>query len=129
MEIDWSSHFHRLLHKQVTRVALEQWSMTLLIDDSELRVEGDWYLYGTNNIFDKNQGFIERQAFELWRLIGTEITRIDVFNEHLPKIFFYFTEEWRLELLANNDGLEDWALVTPNSKLFCDGESTTVFSS
>jgi len=88
MEIDWSSHFHRLLHKQVTRVALEQWSMTLLIDDSELRVEGDWYLYGTNNIFDKNQGFIERQAFELWRLIGTEITRIDVFNEHLPKIFF-----------------------------------------
>jgi hypothetical protein len=121
--------FQRLLSQAVTRVSIEPWSVWLLFYEGELHIEGEWRLRGPDGaIVDQTYEFEERQRFDLWRIAGQKILGFEFSDEPLPRFVMQLTNGWSLEVVADNDGMDDWSLTSQKFKVFCNGTSITVFS-
>jgi hypothetical protein len=116
-----------LVGQTVTRVALEQWSVHLVLEGAVLNVEGHWKLLDADDVVvDFDCKHAERRAFLLWQLIGTRI--ID--SGLAPGNALYLVSDvgFRLEADADTDGFEDWQLsLTDGSMIIVNGNDMTEF--
>jgi hypothetical protein len=100
----------------ITRVSLEQWSIRVMFSEcSELIVECDWSLANEfGNETDNNVDLGSRTIFELWRLVGAIVTRLE-FDYTKPCVWSILTSAgMKLSILGNADKYEDWSLVSAN---------------
>jgi len=118
-----------LVGQQVTRVSIEPWSVRLLFNDGELHIEGHWTLKNSDgSLLDKEQKFIARETFALWQIAGQTIVEIRYLDQPLPNLTLKLDDQKTLQAVADDDGLEDWSIVTSLAKVFCNGNEITVFS-
>ena len=126
---DWKEILRRFVSETVTRVSIEPWSVRLLFESGELHVEGPWRLINASQaIVDKNGSIALRSSFELWRLAGKRLLNILFSNEPLPRFVLEIEGQWGFDVMADDDGLDDWSLTYLDQKVFCNGNSITVFS-
>jgi hypothetical protein len=118
-----------LLGQSITRVSIELWSVRLLFATGELHIEGEWRLLAPDgSIIDQSREFCARQEFQLWRIAGREVLGLQYSEKPLPEFVLRLADQWSLEVVADDDGLEDWSLTLRDSKVFCNGATITVFS-
>ena len=130
MSIHESKHIiQTLVGQQITRVSIEPCSVSLLFNNAEIYIESGWKLKAPDgSLLDRDQKITERKSFELWRITGHSVIGVEFTDQLLPDFVLQIDNKSSLEINSSNDGMEDWSLVTPSTKVYCNGETVTVFS-
>ena len=72
--------------------------------------------------------FATREAFALWQVAGHTVVEVRYLDQSLPNFILHLDDQKSLQVIADDDGLEDWSVVTSFAKVFCNGSQVTVFS-
>lgn len=121
--------FLEVLGQTVTRVAIEQWSVRVLFETCELTIEGSWTLWTADGaVADRDRELGTRGRFELWRITGSQVQTIQFYDDPIPRFAMSLTGGWRLGVLGDENGLEDWGLTASGGAwVIGNGASITVF--
>jgi hypothetical protein len=121
--------FEELLGQTITRVSIEPWSVRLLLGTNELHIEGIWRLTTPEGaVVDQSQEFGVRDGFELWRLAGGQVQDFHFDDHPLPRFVMSVAGQWGLEVVASENGEEDWGLTTSRGGwVICNGAKIAVF--
>lgn len=112
-----------MIGKKVTRVILDQYQTTFLVDDIEIVVESYWRLNSVNGeIIDQKRSIQSRDSFELWKIIDRTVINSEIVFEPFSNLKLYFSGGLFFEVFGNDDGYEDWHVNTSNhGGILCNG--------
>lgn len=120
--------FHSLVGQTITRVSYEPWSVRLLFEEGQLLIENGWRLLDeSDSIIDEDQDHEERSTFNLWKITGRRIERVAFEYHPFICVSLLIENNWRMEITANDDGLEDWNLAFGNTLIICNGDIISIF--
>src|SRR5947209_5729355 len=105
--------FRSLMEQTVTRVCLDQWSVTLVFETAVLTIEGVWQFVNTRlTEGDSSVALAQRGGFQLWRAVGQAVQGMDFSDAEFTRVDLHLSGEWTLILLGDEDGYEDWSLTS-----------------
>jgi hypothetical protein len=105
-----------LIGQAITRVAIEQWSIHIVLESSVINVEGRWKLFDRDGTpIDVGSKDVERQDFRLWRALGTRIVQSSMTSDHTLSL--ELDNGFRFQAEADHDGFEDWQIAAQDGSL------------
>ena len=111
---------YRLNNLTVTRVSIDQWAVELIVGEFALYVESEWVLLTNGNeVVDKYLDLASRGNFNLWQLLGKQISDVDLVDGELSNLKLTFSNESQFIAYANDDDFEDWSVTGPSLNITC----------
>ena len=117
-----------LIGQTVTRVAIERWSVLLLLETGSITIGGCWRLidpHGTER--DAQQELGQRKDFQLWQTLGCDVEESKLSSHN--GLHLQFRNGFRLEVEASDGPFEDWQVTLTDGRLLvANGEDLTCFT-
>jgi hypothetical protein len=112
-----------LIGATVTRVSLDLWQVSCLLDDAYVVSEAAWRLENeAGEVLDQRQAPGERRDFQLWRLVGRTVQAAEYSEAPFGTLTLRFTGGLTWIVYGNADGYEDWDLIMGDKRTYiCDG--------
>ena len=119
-----NAHLLRARGEVITRVSLDQWSVSLVFADCLLFVEGHWNYTGpSGELLDRMVDLSGRAHFALWRMVGQSLESVAIDDHVLGNVAIVTSNGDRLVACGDDNDFEDWTLTGPGISVVCMGHT------
>jgi len=96
---------------RVTRISLFAQSVSMLLDLFLIELKGNWTLFGPNReVLDRNVELVSREDYQLWRMIGGDVSAASVDSPHTGNLTISLTNGLLLVADAGAEG-DGWRVT------------------
>ena len=113
---------------KITRVSLDQWSVTIAFNNSEIFIESEWTFKNDRSVVvDRSMDQLLRSDYQLWRLVGQIVKQVRMSTTPPYAVDIEMVNGNSLKVDANSDGYEDWSYRSIDVMIICNDTNLTIF--